>query len=90
MRVPKASAPTTSVSSKTVARRTKAITTVREVVSGGDSSRQLQMEMKSLPCKEREQLLHGAGFGVSVPVGQGLAMKCDVGLPWNKLRVLRK
>ena len=90
MRVPKASAPTTEVSTKTAARRTKAMSKVREVVSAGDSSRQLQLEVKQLPLEERQQLLRGSGFLSSVPVGEGLAMKCDVGLPWNKLRVLRK
>ena len=84
VRVPKTSAPTTSVSSKTVTGHAKAISAVKEVVSGGDPSRQLQLEVKSLPREEREQLLHGPGFHISVPMGQGLAMKYDVGLSWHK------
>ena len=63
---------------------------VREVVSGGDCNRQLQLEVKRLPHEDRLELLRNAGLNLHVPEGQGLAMKCDVGLPWNKLRALRK
>lgn len=76
-------------------------------MSGGDTGRQLQLELKSLSRANREQLLNDAGFSVKVPagknhkchekvdtfslyVGQGLAMRCDVGLPWSQLRQLRK
>ena len=58
---------------------------VREVVSGGDCNRQIQLEVKRLPREDRQQLLRSAGLNLRVPEGQGLAMKCDVGLPWNKL-----
>ena len=90
MRVPKATATTTDVSPKTVACRTKALKVVHEVVYGGDSSRQLQLEVMTLPRYDRQQLLHSAGLNLHVPAGQGLAMKCDVGVPWHKLRALRK
>ena len=90
MKIPKATAATTDVSQKTAARRTKAIQMVREVISGGDHSRQLQLEIKNLPQNDREELLRSIGFNLQVPAGQGLAIKCDVGLPWNKLRTLRK
>ena len=63
---------------------------MRDVVSGGDSDRQLQLELKSFTKEDREKLLRGAGFTISVPAGQGLAMRCGVGLPWNQLRELRK
>ena len=53
MRVPKATAATMDVSPKTVARRTKALKVVREVVSGGDSSRQLQLEVMTVPRHDR-------------------------------------
>ena len=53
-------------------------------------SRQLQLEVKQLTKEDREQLLHSAEFTIRVPVGQGLAMRCDVGLPWHQLRELRK
>jgi hypothetical protein len=81
---------TSEVSSRTAARRTKALNRVREVVSGGDPNQQLQLEVKSLTRDDRERLLRSAGFTIHVPVGQGLAMRCDVGLPWNQLRELRK
>ena len=63
---------------------------VREVVSGGDANTQLHLEVKSMKRSEREELLRSAGFTINVPVGQGLAMKCSVGLPWNQLGELRK
>ena len=62
---------------------------VREVVSGGDCNRQLQLQVKRLPREDRKQLLCSAGLNLHMPEGLGLAMKCDVGLPWNKLRALR-
>jgi hypothetical protein len=90
IRVPRAVAGTSDVSPRQATRRTKALNQVREIVSGGDTNKQLQLEVKSLPKASREQLLHDAGFSVHVPAGQGLAMRCDVGLPWNQLRQLRK
>ena len=46
--------------------------------AGGDPNRQLQLELKAFTKEDREQLLHGAGFTISVPAGQGLAMRCGV------------
>ena len=44
---------------------------MREIVSGGDTNKQLQLEVKSLPKASREQLMHDAGFSVHVPAGKG-------------------
>ena len=60
------------------------------MVSCGDVHKQMQLVVKALPCEEREKLMRSAGLNVDVPEGQGLAMRCNVGLPWNKLRVLKK
>ena len=63
---------------------------VRQLVSSGDSTAQLQEEMKHLNKQERQQLLLDAGFTLDISPEQGLAMKADLGIPWNKLRVLRR
>ena len=90
MRVLKAAVSTSDVTPKTAARRTRALKRVRNVVSCGDVHKQRRLEVKALPCEEREKLLHSAGLNVDVPEGQGLALRCDIDLPWNKLRVLKK
>jgi hypothetical protein len=63
---------------------------VRERVSMGASSVQLQVEVQSLTKDERQQLLRDAGFSVDIPAEVGLALKADLGLPWRKLRMLRR
>ena len=57
-------------------------------MSGGTAGPQLELEVRSLPSEDREKLLHSAGIKFKVPAGQGLAMRCDTGLPWNQLREL--
>ena len=46
----------------------------------------LATEMKSLAQEEREELLKTAA---EMKPEQGLALKAGLGLPWNKLRLLR-
>lgn len=60
---------------------------MRDLVSGGDSTSQLREEIRHLSRSERQELLHSAGFTLEIPAEQGLAMKADLGIPWNKLRV---
>ncbi len=81
---------TSDASDRTIARRNKIIDRVRDVVSGGDSAAQLREEVKHLSKAERQELLHSGGFRLDVPAEQGLAMKADLGLPWNKLRIIRR
>ncbi len=71
-------------------RRNKAIDRVREIVSCGDSVSQLREEVKHLSKPERQELLRESGFTVDIPPEQGLAMKADLALPWNKLRIIRR
>lgn len=47
----------------------------------------LQAEVRSL---SREELLGTAGLPIEIPTDQALAMKADLSLPWNKLRVVRR
>lgn len=63
---------------------------VRGMVSCGDSSSQLQAELRTLSKAEREEILTKAGLSLEIPAEQGLAMKADLGLPWNKLREIRR
>lgn len=80
---------TSDASDRTIARRNKIIDRVRDVVSGGDSAAQLREEVKHLSKAERQELLHSGGFRLDVPAEQGLAMKADLGLPWNKFNHFR-
>ena len=46
--------------------------------------------MQSLSKAQREELLGQAGLPIRIPTEQALAMKADLSLPWNKLRVIRR
>ena len=75
-----------NASARTLKRLTETIGRVRSVISGGDHMSQLASEVKSLSKVECEKLLqdtassrdtHRTSFG-------------SEGIPWNKLRVLRR
>ena len=59
---------------------------VCDIASGGDSTTQLAAKIKSLSKAEREQ----ACLPIVIPPEHALAMKADLGIPWNKLRILRR
>lgn len=44
--------------------------------------------MKVLTREERQELLKSAGITINFPPEQGLAMKADFAIPWNKLRII--
>jgi len=90
MRVPKATVPTSKASAKTVARRNQALHQLRDTISGGDSSSQMQEEIHSLSKGERQKILKEANLTIDIPPEHGVAMKADLALPWNKLRILRR
>ncbi len=50
----------------------------------------LQKEVHTLTKEERQTLLADGGFGVEIPAEKGLAMKADLAIPWNKLRIIRR
>lgn len=56
----------------------------------GDTKVQMVNEMRRIPKEEREILMKEAQFKVTIPPEQGLAMKADLNIPWNKLRVMRR
>ena len=68
--------------------------TIREEASGSHESCNIEMaeELKRTTKQERNQILKDAGLTLpeEPSVGQVLAMKADVGIPWSKLRTLRR
>uniref|UniRef100_A0A1X7UTE9 Uncharacterized protein n=1 Tax=Amphimedon queenslandica TaxID=400682 RepID=A0A1X7UTE9_AMPQE len=47
-------------------------------------------ELKMILSEGRDKLLKEAGFHITIPPEQGLAMKADLCLPWRKLRVMKR
>ncbi len=60
--------------------------------SGGDQVYQLSREVKACSLEEREEILEVLqhGFKVQIPTGCALAMKADLGIPWDKVRAIRR
>ena len=63
---------------------------IRGSLSMNDTRAQLQAEVKMLSSEERQDLLKSAGITIDIPPEQGLAMKADLAIPWNKLRIIRR
>lgn len=65
---------------------------MRAIASGGETEAvsQLSAELRALSKAERQQLLNEAQLPIVIPLEHSLAIKTDLGLPWNKLRVLRR
>lgn len=54
---------------------------------------QLQYEIKTLTKEDREAILNtsmGDATSIVIPAEQVLAMKADLSITWNKLRVMRR
>ena len=62
---------------------------VRSIISGGAPADQLQHEMATLTDAERQELATTA-TPLQVSAEDTLAMKADLVLPWNKIRVMRR
>ncbi len=73
-----------------MSRRTDVLRSVRDLTSEGESSSQLAAEVNSLTQEEREALLGQACLPITISTNHALAMKADLGIPWNKLRILRR
>ena len=82
--------PSGECSRETKRRRSNEIFTIRNKLSMGDSIVQMGKEGIMLPKDEREALMKEANFTISIPPEQGLALKADLNIPWNKLRVMRR
>ncbi len=90
VKVPGFRVPSGDAAWRTLDRRTKVLRAVREITSGGDSTAQLAAEIHHLSKAERENLLQEVRLPVAIPPSHALAMKVDLGIPWNKLRILRR
>ena len=74
----------------TMRKRTRVISTLRSQVAGSSkaSSSQLADELSILSW--RKGPLKKAGIKPEIPVGQGLAMKVELSIMWNKPQHLMK
>ena len=84
--MPKATVPT----SKASAERVQALHQLRNTICGEDSSSQMQEEICGLSKGEQQKFLKEANLTIDIPPEHGVAMKADLALPWNKLRILRR
>ena len=65
--------------------------TARSVISGGEPSALLESEVLTLNDEEKKSLLEKAGItNVSISLAEVLAIKTDLTIPWNRLRILRR
>ena len=84
----------TEATYKTIRRRSQELSQHRRVCSGGEQACgfQLSREIKACSREERETILEELqdGFKVKIPTSQALALKADLGIPWFKLRAIRR
>ena len=93
MKTTKSRVPSSKATPKTVSNRTQELNEHRRVCSGGDQGFQLGHEVKTCcTTEEREKILKElqGGFKVVIPTSHALGMKAELGIPWNKLRAIRK
>ena len=77
-------------SARTLSHRTQTLTNLRTHISGGDTSVQLQSEIKALTKEEREEILKEAHLPIEIPPDHALAMKADLALPWAEMRAISR
>ena len=63
---------------------------MKQLIAGEDSSPILRRELLALDKHDRNKLLRDVGMTIDIPPEQGLAMKADLAIPWNKLRVIQR
>ena len=66
------------------------MTAVRNVISGGRPSQQLQDELAVLTEEERQEFLVTANSATQITPKEAQAMKTDLALPWRKLRIMHR
>lgn len=84
---------THEVTRKTARQRSKVVAEIRIALSGGAAGTQLKDELRAIGRIEREALLKetlGKEFKITIPRGDILAMKADLGKTWYKVRKLRR
>jgi len=90
MKVPSCRVSSSEASRRTVKRRVEVVDSVRESISGNDSTFQLAAEVNHLTREQREELLQQAQLPLVIPPNHALALKANLSIPWGKLRVLRR
>ena len=90
MPAPQSQVRSSEACSKILQLRSHCLSSIREAVSGGNSTTQLQSEIRCLSKEERQQLLHKADLPVVIPMDHALAMKADLSLSWDKLRIIKR
>ena len=53
-------------------------------------SRQQSQELSMMNKEQRQKIIMEAGIRVEVGADDGVAMKSDLGIPWNKMRHIRR
>ena len=83
---------TDEVTRKTARHRSKVVAETRTAVSGGAAGTQLKDELRAMGRLERKALLKALGkeFKITIPRGDILAMKADLGETWYKVRKFRR
>ena len=82
---------TSEASHWTVRRRTHEMSAIRDSISGGAAAAQLQDELSLLSETDRSELLDITKCPpVELSSSDTLAMKADLVLPWNKMRIMRR
>ena len=87
MRVVSPRVSSSEASRSTVRRRSSEMSSVREAISGGSATIQLKDELKTLTDDERKQILQPV---CHIIPQETLAMKADLLIPWNKMRIMRR
>lgn len=85
--------PSGRAASRTVRQRSQSLSNFRQTVSAQDPASQLAHEVLSTPEEERKKLLEEikrVDFVIKVPVRTSLAMKADMSIPWNQLKLFRR
>lgn len=84
--------PSSQATPKTVRLRSQELYKHRKACSGGDQAYQLSREVKACSLEEREKILEElqGGFKVIIPTSTALAMKADLGIPYHKVRAMRR
>ena len=92
MKARKSRIPSTQATSQTIHSQCKELDIHRKVCSRGDRTFQLGKEVKLSAMEEREKILEDLqdGFKVVMPTTLALAMKANLGIPWSKLRAIRR
>lgn len=95
VRVRQAQVQTGKAASRTIRRRSLSLATVRHTVTAGDGTTQLAHEIHSCNGEDRQRLLEEirnlkGNFLVRIPAEKSVAMKADLNIPWNKLRIMRR